>query len=284
MDQTNEGTLLAPGARIYYKVRGTGPVLLILQGGFGDADGSDGLAGYLADAYTVVTYDSRGLSRSKVDDASQTPGIRTHSDDVHRLLAALTAEPAFVLGISFGAIIALDLAARHPEQVRAVVALEAAAMELLPDAERAAHIRAHEEVDQLFRSGGLPAAMRKMVEISGVRLDDREPEVQVPRPDPKSAAARAANLSFFLTHDAPAALAYKFELAALKAAGARILPAAGITTGDVVPRHSAMALAERIGQPLVEFPGGHSGYALNPRAFALRLREVLGGPGGADRA
>jgi pimeloyl-ACP methyl ester carboxylesterase len=56
-----------------YKVRGTGPVLLIIQGGAGDADGSDRLADRLIDAYTVVTYDRRGLSRSPPTDVAKHP-------------------------------------------------------------------------------------------------------------------------------------------------------------------------------------------------------------------
>ena len=36
---TKDDTLRVPGAEIYYKVRGTGPFLIILQGGDGDADG-----------------------------------------------------------------------------------------------------------------------------------------------------------------------------------------------------------------------------------------------------
>ena len=38
--------------------------MLILQGGAGDADGSEALANELARDFTVVTYDRRGLSRS----------------------------------------------------------------------------------------------------------------------------------------------------------------------------------------------------------------------------
>ena len=39
-------------------------MLLILQGGAGNADGSEDLANQLAERFTVVTYDCRGLSRS----------------------------------------------------------------------------------------------------------------------------------------------------------------------------------------------------------------------------
>jgi pimeloyl-ACP methyl ester carboxylesterase len=47
-----------PGARLYYERRGTGPLLLI-----GSPVDSSGFAG-LADRYTVVTYDPRGIGNS----------------------------------------------------------------------------------------------------------------------------------------------------------------------------------------------------------------------------
>src|SRR6185437_10739205 len=111
----NGDAVRVPGARLYYQVRGTGPVLLILQGGDGDADGSRGLEEQLVGHFTVVTYDRRGLSRSTLDDGADPPSVETHADDTQRLLAALTGEPAFVLGVSIGALIGLDLVARYPD-------------------------------------------------------------------------------------------------------------------------------------------------------------------------
>ena len=275
MNQAKEGTLEVPGASLYYKVRGTGPLLLVLQGGAGDADGSEGLAQHLVDAYTVLTYDRRGLSRSKVNDASEAHGIETHSEDVHHLLAALTPEPAFVVGFSLGALIGLDLVARHPEQVRALVAHEPPAIELLPDAERVSSLQAHEEVEEIYHRAGVAAAMKKMVELAGVNVDDREPDVNVTPPVGQEAAGMAANMGFLLTHDLPAVRHYTPDLAALEIQRTLILPAIGRNSGEIVPRHSALALAERLGLQAVEFPGGHTGYVLRPREFALRLRQVF---------
>jgi len=67
------------------------------------------------------------------------------------------------------------------------------------------------------------------------------------------------------------------------AAPARIVPAAGLTSRETWPHHSAAALAERLGTELVEFPGGHTGYVLGPRAFAAKLNEVQGGPAASMR-
>src|SRR5947207_14009686 len=60
-------TLAVPGATLYYEVQGTGPVLLLLPGGGGDAAIFDVIAAPLAARYTVVTVDPRGYSRSRLD-------------------------------------------------------------------------------------------------------------------------------------------------------------------------------------------------------------------------
>jgi len=103
------GRIRVEGAGLYHEVRGSGPLLLILQGGDGDAGRTDDLAERLATRHTVATYDRRGLSRSPIDDPADPPTLRTHAEDVHRLLAALTDEPALVLGSSIGALIGLQL-------------------------------------------------------------------------------------------------------------------------------------------------------------------------------
>ena len=60
------GALPVTGATLCFKVRGAGPVLLIIQGGSGDADTPDALAMALASEFTVVSYDRRGISRRNV--------------------------------------------------------------------------------------------------------------------------------------------------------------------------------------------------------------------------
>ena len=267
-----EGTLRVPGATLYYKMRGAGPVLLVLQGGDGDADGLDSLCRHLVDSYTVVTYDRRGLSRSTLDEPPNALALETHGDDVHRLLAALTAEPAYVFGGSLGALLGLELMTRHPEQVRTLVAHEPPAPEVLPDVERARAVQSQEEMEAIFRREGPFSAIRKGLIGSGLNFDDREPDVVVPPPSPQ----RAANLAFFLTFDAPAVRRYRLDLAALQAAAARIVLAGGITSRDLWPHQCARALADRLGTTFAEFPGGHNGYVLRPRAFAAKLHDLFG--------
>src|SRR5262245_44764768 len=104
MTETKTATLKVPGARLDYEVTGAGPILLMISGAPADAGGFAAIAGQLADRYTVVTYDWRGASRSPLDEP---PGedpdglpMQVHGDDAERLLAALGARPAYVLGCS----------------------------------------------------------------------------------------------------------------------------------------------------------------------------------------
>jgi pimeloyl-ACP methyl ester carboxylesterase len=130
-------TLKVPGANIYYEVRGSGPVLLMMPGGPADAEAFRRIAGYLESDYTVVTYDPRGLSHSTLDaPVNDERIVQIFADDAHRLLSATSKEPAFVFASSGGATIALELAARHPDQVRTLVAHEPPSAILLPDPAR----------------------------------------------------------------------------------------------------------------------------------------------------
>ncbi|ONH54707.1 hypothetical protein CcI49_30650 [Frankia sp. CcI49] len=269
-DGTQTGLLDVPGATLHYKIRGDGPALLVLPGGDGDADATDALAAGLTGRYAVISYDRRGQVRSPLQDADATVDVATHGDDAARVLAAVAGGPALVLGVSLGALIGLDLICRHPHQVRRLVAHEPPATELLPEPERQQAVHAQQEIERLYREEGLAAAMRRLPALGGVDVTDREPDVAVPRPRPE----RIANLAFFLSHDAPAVRLHRLAWPGLRAAAGRIVPAAGATSTGF-PRQCARALAEELGRPLAEFPGGHSGFVLRPTAFAARLHDVL---------
>ena len=273
-DDVRDGWLDVPGARLYYTIRGAGPPLLILPGGDGVADTSDGLAQLLASRYTVISYDRRGLSRSQPTDPAAELSVATHGDDAHGLLAGLASEPAVVLGVSIGALIGLDLATRYPDQVSVLIAHEPPAPQFLAEPERAEFTRAQEAVEEAFRAGGPAAAMPKFLALAAVDPSDREPDVPLPAPG----GDRAANLAFFLSHDAPAVRRYRVDLAGLRAAGTMVIPAAGRTSRSL-PRAAAVALAGRLGVPLAGFPGGHSGWIFRPRALAAMLNQVLDGRG-----
>ncbi len=65
--------LQVPGANLYYEVRGSGPVLLFMPGGPADATTFRQVEDDLASKYTVVTYDPRSLSHSKMTEPLDDP-------------------------------------------------------------------------------------------------------------------------------------------------------------------------------------------------------------------
>ena len=270
-------TLKVPGANIYYEVHGSGPVLLMIPGGPADAGAFRRIAGYLESDYTVVTYDPRGLSHSTLDaPVNDERIVQIFADDAHRLLTATAKEPAFVFGSSGGAVIALELAARHPEQVRTVVSHEPPAPALQPDPAR--ERAAMEEIVRTYRTAGIGPAMQKFMVQTRIPSGPPPPPAGEPTPEMREGMAQMTrNMDFWLGHYFLAISAYEPDFDALKAGSSRIVPGVGEESRGELANEGGLNLAKRLGTEAVVFPGAHGGFESNAAEFAARLREVLEG-------
>ncbi len=106
------------GRDLYHEEVGDGvPILLIHPSGSSGSTWGP-MVEELARVGWVITYDRRGYARSGGEPVRK---LSTHSADAAALLESLQAPPAVVVGTSSGAMIALDLAVRRPDLVRAVV-------------------------------------------------------------------------------------------------------------------------------------------------------------------
>jgi pimeloyl-ACP methyl ester carboxylesterase len=267
-------TLPVPGAALYYEMRGSGPVLLMIPGGPMDAGGFKDIAERLADSYTVVTYDCRGNSRSPMQTSWDELTVGMFADDADRLLNALGPDQAYVLGSSGGATYGLDLVARYPGRVRTLVAHEPPVSELLPDAAR--YHALNERVGETYRSEGTFAAMQMF--MNGVGFGSPGPPARGGQtPEASTAAARAGgNLGLFAGRLIPMIGNYQPDLEALGQSSTRIVVGVGDeSTPEQMVYQTAHALAERLGSQPVQFPGGHNGFRDHPDGFAATLREVL---------
>ncbi|MEV0108982.1 alpha/beta fold hydrolase [Nocardia sp. NPDC050799] len=274
MNDVRTGHLPVPGATLHYEMRGSGPLLLLLQGGDGNTARGADLAGRLATDYTVVVPDRRGLSGSVLDDPDAPVTVATHADDTHRLLAALTDEPARIFGSSYGALIALTLAADHPEQVDTLVAHDPATIGLLPAPARDRAERDLAALDEIHRGEGALPALRKLAELVHADFSDREAGIAPPAP---RGPDELDDLHFFLSRDLPEIRSSEVgaeRIAALTTMPVRIVPAAGCGSREIWNYDCARALAALMGDEITEFPGGHS-LSTHPAAFAARLHEVL---------
>lgn len=300
--ETTTRTLDVPGASLHYEVRGSGPVLLLICGGIYDAAGYAGLAGLLADRYTVVTYDRRGNSRSPLTGPPERQEIAVHADDASRLLGAVAGGPAYVFGNSSGAQIALALAARHPEQVRAVVAHEPPLLGLLPDADHWESVIA--DVERAYRDGGVGPAMGVFGAAMGMSGGDEpgsegepggegEPgnageaesigeaagsteAAEAPSPEMLEMFARfEKNTGFFAGYEVPGFGRHALDVAKLRESSVRITVAVGAESAGEPPHQAGLALAECLGKPAETYPGDHGGFGAETPAFAARLAETF---------
>ncbi|SDH15224.1 alpha/beta fold hydrolase [Klenkia brasiliensis] len=253
-------TLDAPGAVLSYEVLGSGPVLALI-GHPMPADGFRPLAERLTGAHTVVLHDPRGTGASTMTDSAQPPDVATLADDLSRVLAAVTSEPADVFGSSGGAITALELAATHPEQMRTVVAHEPPLVEYLADADL--HRANGDEVQRLHREQGLLAAMGEFARQNGF-----PPPPELPgEADQRAMTRMVLGLRSITSHrvgDLPEG---------------RVAVGVGAWSGQATTGRTAAAVAAEHGLPLLTFPGGHGGFhpgqGGDPVAFAAALEEAL---------
>ena len=269
-------TLNVPGASIYYEVRGAGPALLMMPGGPADAGAFRNIAGPLAAHYTVVTYDPRGLSHSPLEGTLNDARIvQIFADDAHRLLAAVTKEPAFVFASSGGATISLELAARHPEQVRTLVAHEPPSAVLQPDPARARIEMA--DIVQTYRSAGIGPTMQKFMAHTRIRQAPPPPPPGEPTPEMREGMAQMQrNMDFWFRHYFQAIADYEPDFDALKSGSTRIVPGVGDASRGELAHEGGVALARRLGTEAVVFPGAHGGFDTNAAEFAVKLQQVFG--------
>jgi pimeloyl-ACP methyl ester carboxylesterase len=265
------GTLSVEGASICFKVRGRGKALVVLQGGGGTADTSDGIAEVLESEYTVVSYDRRGLLRSALDDPKQTLSVEQHAQDALCLLDELGIAEASFFGTSLGALMGLELMARAPGRVKLLVAHEPLALGLLSDAGRARLRALRAQVLAITLREGARAGLRRALADMGVDRDDREDDAE----PPASSREQSRDTGFLLNREVRAIDGFRPDLELLTRARSRIVPAFGVSSRAFYPAECAFALAACLGRPAVEFPGAHNGYVLRPRAFAEKLGAVL---------
>lgn len=104
------------GAQLYYEVKGTGYPLLLVHAGVADSRMWEAQFDAFSKEYRVIRFDLRGFGRSNMPS-----GSFSNHEDVRDLLDFLEIETVYLLGISFGGMIALDFTLAYPGYVKALV-------------------------------------------------------------------------------------------------------------------------------------------------------------------
>jgi pimeloyl-ACP methyl ester carboxylesterase len=287
MNLTEEATrtLAVPGATLTYDVRPGGApdaTPLFLTASPMGAAGFGTLASHFTDR-TVVTYDPRGSERSQLTEPTTPPTPEEHAEDVHRIIEELGGGPVDLFASSGGAINALALVARHPEDVRTLVAHEPPLPAVLPD--RDAAIAASRAVHETYTQRGWGAGMAHFIDVVSHQGEFPADFAQRPASDPQMLGLPAdddgSRTDPLLGLALVGSIGYEPDLQALRAATTRIVMAAGNEEGTMANR-GAYGVADRLGTTVVVFPGGHAGFMGGeygqmgqPDEFAAKLRQVL---------
>jgi pimeloyl-ACP methyl ester carboxylesterase len=286
MTEARTQTLEVPGAVLHYDVRpaevSTAPTLLMFGSPMG-ASGFTSLAERFGDR-TVVTYDPRGADRSKRTDAAGESRPEQHADDLHRLISALGGEPVDMFASSGGAVNALALVARHPEQVRTLVAHEPPLAQVLPDREQA--LAAVMDIRRTYEQAGFGPAMVRFIAVTSWRGEIPADFTTRPVPSPAEFGLPTdddgSRDDVLFGQNVITCTHYEPDFDALRVASTRIVVGVGAESEGEMAHRAGEAVAERLGTKAVTFPSNHGGFLGgefgmkgDPDGFAATLRRVL---------
>jgi pimeloyl-ACP methyl ester carboxylesterase len=286
IDTTTTCTLEVPGAVLTYDFRAsdssTEPVLMIIGSPMG-ASGFGQLASHFTDR-TVVRYDPRGSERSKKTNGVIESTPEQHADDIRAVIQAVGGGPVDLFASSGGAVNALALVAKYPNDVRTLVAHEPPDAAVLPDRKEA--LAAIRDMSETYQRSGHGAGMAKFIALTSFKGSIPANFADQPAPDPAmfgmSTEDDGTRDDPLLAQNVFTCTGFEPDFDALKAAKTRLVIAAGADSEGQMAYRGAVAIAERLGTKPVMFPGGHAGFVKSewdpsgdPDAFAAKLHEIL---------
>jgi pimeloyl-ACP methyl ester carboxylesterase len=252
------------GIDVYYERRGAGPPLLFLTGSGSTIASSGPLIDVFASAFDVLVHDQRGLGRTAIPPGPYTMADYAH--DVAGLLDHVGWDTCRVVGVSFGGMVAQELAATWPSRVDRLALLCTS-----PGGPGGASYPLHELADR-------PAA--EQIEIGLHILDTRfTPEWLAAHPSDQALVdMMAKGLKDTKTDEQRRGAAEQLQARRrhdvsdrLRSITCPTLVASGAYDG-IAPPANGEAIASRIPHSRLEiYQGGHAFFAQDARA----LPEIL---------
>jgi esterase len=255
----------ANGIRLYYEEQGQGAPILCIHALGSSAVMWGEAVEKLAALGRTITYDRRGCGRSERPERYESTTVAEQADDAAALLADLDATPAVVIGRSYGGAVAIDLALRYADRVRALALLEGDALGLsTAGLEMTTRIR--DRLREVADKDGADAIYRTLIEeFGGPGVWDSLPN-EIQRILTKNGPAALAELHY-VEEDNPDAAAF----------GAITQPTLLVAASESPPEQREMteAMAEAFPSPrLVRVGGGHMIDPATPEVLAF-IEEVL---------
>jgi pimeloyl-ACP methyl ester carboxylesterase len=123
------------GVELHYLDQGTGVPVIFVHGGLEDYRAWLPQMGAFSEHYRTIAYSRRhNYPNSSVKLGTDYSAI-VDAEDLAALIQTLKLGPAHIVGVSYGAYVALFLAARHPRLVRSLVLSEPPILRWLPELE-----------------------------------------------------------------------------------------------------------------------------------------------------
>ena len=120
--QQGSGTVtVAPGVDVYYERQGDGPRLLFLNGSGQSLDGARLLVDAIAARFDLVAHDQRGLGRTSIPAGPYS--MADYAADAAAVLDHVGWRSCRVMGVSFGGMVAQELAVTWPQRVERLALL-----------------------------------------------------------------------------------------------------------------------------------------------------------------
>jgi pimeloyl-ACP methyl ester carboxylesterase len=247
------------GARIYVRMQGDGPPLLGMGGIGSGAFTSAKITELLAARHRLISFDRRGTFRSATDQPRDFD-IAQQCRDVLCILGVCGLASITVLSSCAATSIALELLARHPEVVNAMVVHDPMSVTALPDAEAA--------------TAKFMEYHRTSLEVSAAdAMADFLADFELPYPDNFRQTMKREGRT--VLWELMPCVTYRPDIEALRQYRDRLVIATGrqcLDRGYSFSR-SARVLSEQIGCRFTVLPGNHAGYFQEPATFA---EAVLG--------
>ena len=127
VEPAREGYLPVRGAQLYFRDLGAGPSLVVLHGG------PDFNHNYLlpeldrlSAAFRLIYYDQRGRGKSSRDVTPESVDLESEIDDLDKVREHFGLVIVALLGHSWGGLLAMEYATRHPERVSHLVLVNTA--------------------------------------------------------------------------------------------------------------------------------------------------------------
>ena len=239
--------------------------MLLIHGGGLDCGTVIRLGDMLAEDFTVVAYDRRGLSRSPRPKGWKQTSIAEQAEDACGILTVLGFAPAAIVGHSLGALIALELLLQHPDLVRRATLLDPGPLDsAIPD--RQQKMAMPEDVRAAMAEGGTKAGFEAL--LRNLHIWDAI--------DPGAQQRVLGNAEVFFSLETPLLQMYRPDEALVGANRIPVQVGAGEETPPVF-REMAEWLASQLHIHVEGIPGGHASCIEHPEGVAKVIRPFLQG-------